>query len=58
MGSIMKHAIEASYYVALEIARQKKRHTMGKNLIKSCSLKIVELTLGNEDKKNCCCLVI
>ena len=38
-----KNAIEASYYVALlEIARQKKPHTIGKNLI---------LMLGNVEKK-------
>ena len=46
-----KNAIEASYYVALEIARQKKLHTIGENLIKPCSLKIVELMLGNVEKK-------
>ena len=46
-----KNAIEASYYVALEIARQKKPHTIGENLIKPCSLKIVELMLGNVEKK-------
>ena len=46
-----KNAIEASYYVALEIAGQKKPHTIGENLIKPCSLKIVELMLGNNEKK-------
>ena len=46
-----KNAIEASYYVALEIARQKNPHTIVKNLIKPCSLKIVELMLGNVEKK-------
>ena len=46
-----KNAIEASYYVALKIARQKKWHTIGKNLIKPCSLKIVELMLGNVKEK-------
>ena len=46
-----KNAIEASYYVALEIVRQKKPHTIGENLIKSCSLKIVKLMLGNVKKK-------
>ena len=46
-----KNAIEASYYVAPEIARQKKPHTIGENLIKPCSLKIVELMLGNVEKK-------
>ena len=46
-----KNAVEASYYVVLEIARQKKLHTIGENLIQSCSLKIVELMLGNEKTK-------
>ena len=46
-----KNAIEASYYAALEIERQKKTHTIGENLIKPCSLKIVEFMLGNEEKK-------
>ena len=54
-----RNAIEASYYVALEIAKQKKTHTIGENLIKPCSLKIVELMLGNEEKKkNCYCLIV
>ena len=47
-----KNAIEASCYVAVEIARQKKPHTIGENLIKPCSLKIVVLMLGNKEKKN------
>ncbi|XP_042243550.1 zinc finger BED domain-containing protein 5-like [Homarus americanus] len=38
---------EASYVVALEIAKQKKPHTIGENLIKPCSLKMVEIVLGN-----------
>ena len=42
---------EASYFVALEIAKQKKPHTIGENLIKPCSLKMVEIVLGNEMKK-------
>ena len=46
-----KNAIEASYHVALEIAKQKKPHTIGENLIKPCSLKIVEFMLGKEKKK-------
>ena len=47
-----KNAIEASYHVVLEIAKQKKPHTIGENLIKPCSLKIVELMLEKEEKKN------
>ena len=46
-----KNAIEASYYIALKITRQKKPHTIGENLIKPCTLKIVELMLGNVEKK-------
>ena len=46
-----KNAIEVSYHVALEIAKQKKLHTIGENLIQPCSLKIVELMLGKEEKK-------
>ena len=34
---------EASYVVALEIANQKKPHTIGENLIKPYSLKMVEI---------------
>ena len=48
---VICNKVDASYYLALEIARQKKPHTIGKNLIKTCSLKIVELMLGNEEKK-------
>ena len=47
-----KNAIEASYHVALELAKQKKLHTIGENLIQPCSLKIVELMLGKEKRKN------
>ena len=46
-----KNAIEACYYVALEIARQKIPYKIGENLMKPCSLKIVKLLLGNEEKK-------
>ena len=46
-----KNGIKASYYATLEIAMHKKLHTIGENLIKPCSLKVVELMLGNEDKK-------
>ena len=46
-----KNAIEASYHVAMKIAKQKKLHTIGENLIQPCSLKIVELMLGKEKKK-------
>ena len=42
---------EASYVIALEIAKQRKPHTIGENLIKPCSLDMVEIVLGNEMKK-------
>ena len=38
--------IQASYEVALEIAKQKKPHTIGESLVKPCSLKTVKLLLG------------
>jgi len=44
-------SIEASYHVALQIAKQKKAHTIGENLIKPCALKMVELMLGSESCK-------
>ena len=45
------NAIEVSYYVFSEIARQKKPHIIGENLIKPCSLEIVEIAQRNEEKK-------
>ena len=40
-------AIEASYIVALEIAKQKKTHTIGETLVKPCLLKTAKLVLGD-----------
>lgn len=39
-------AVQASYDVALEIAKQKTPHTIGETLIKPCMLKMVKLILG------------
>ncbi len=39
--------VEASYEVALEIAKQKKSHTIGGILIKPCTLKMVKRVLGD-----------
>ncbi len=39
--------VEASYEVALEIAKQKKPHTIGETLIKICTLKLVKRVLGD-----------
>lgn len=39
--------VEASYVVALEIAKQKKPHTVGETLVKPCAMKMVEIVLGN-----------
>ncbi|XP_042224418.1 protein ZBED8-like, partial [Homarus americanus] len=44
-------AVEASYEVALEIAKQKKPHTIGETLIKPCILKMVKLVLGEASAK-------
>ena len=43
--------VEASYYVALQIAKQKKPHTIGETLIRPCASKMVELGLGVESRK-------
>jgi hypothetical protein len=44
----MNHKVtEASYVIALEIAKQKKPHTIGEILIKHCVLKLVEIVVGN-----------
>ena len=43
--------LEASYLVAVEIAKQKKRHTIGKTLIKPCILKTAGVVLGKEAEK-------
>lgn len=42
--------VEASYEVALQIAKQKKPHTIAETLVKPCALKMVERVLG---KQNC-----
>ena len=38
--------VEASFEVALQIAKQKKPHTIGETLIKPCALSMVKLILG------------
>ncbi|XP_042230543.1 SCAN domain-containing protein 3-like [Homarus americanus] len=40
--------VEASYEVSLEIAKQKKPHTIGETLIKPCARKIVKRVLGED----------
>lgn len=40
--------LEASYCIALRIAKYKKPHTIGENLIKPCILEAVKLVLGEE----------
>ena len=43
--------VEASYEVALEIAKQKKPHTIGESLIKPCVLKMADKVLGKDAEK-------
>ncbi|XP_042228630.1 zinc finger BED domain-containing protein 5-like [Homarus americanus] len=43
--------VEASYEVSLEIAKQKKPHTIGETLIKPCALKMVKRVLGEESER-------
>lgn len=40
--------LEASYCIALRIAKNKKPHTIGENLIKPCILDAVKLVLGEQ----------
>ena len=40
-------ALEASYVIALEIAKQKKPYSIGETLVKPCLLKTVKLVLGD-----------
>ena len=43
--------VENSYVVALEIAKQKKPHTIGKTLIKPCVLKMADIMLGKDAER-------
>ena len=43
--------VEASFEIALEIAKQKKPHTIGETLIKPCMMKAVNLILGEASAK-------
>ena len=43
-------ATQASYEVALQIAKQKKPHTVGESLVKPCLLKAVKLVLGESSE--------
>jgi len=46
-----KPILKASYLVALQIARNKKPYTIGKDLIKPCMLQACEEVLGNHAVK-------
>jgi hypothetical protein len=43
--------VEASYYIALQIAKNKKPHTIGEKLIKPCLLEAVRLILNEDSYK-------
>ena len=43
--------VEASYEVALQIAKQKKPHTIAESLVKPCAIKMVERVLGKQSSK-------
>ena len=43
--------VEASYEVALQIAKQKKPHTIAEGLVKPCAIKMVERVLGKQSSK-------
>ena len=42
--------MQASYEVALQIAKQKKPHMVGESLVKPCLLKAVKLDLGESSE--------
>jgi hypothetical protein len=50
-GSTQKPLLEASYRVADLIAKNKKPHTIGENLIKPCALQMVEVVLGKQQRE-------
>lgn len=58
-GTLTKHGfvptqkplLEASYKVAYRIAKDKKPHTIAENLIKPCTLEMVDLVCGPEQRK-------
>ena len=43
--------VEASYEVALTIAKQKKPHTIAETLAKPCAIKMVERVFGKQSRK-------
>jgi len=43
--------LEASYKVAYRIAKEKKPHTIGETLVKSCALEMTELLCGTEHRE-------
>ena len=43
--------VEDSFEMALQIAKQKKPHTVGKTLVNRCALKMVNLVLGETSAK-------
>ena len=47
--TVWEKAVETSYHVAKLIARQKKPHTIGKELIKPACLEVVGLMLGQKE---------
>ena len=46
-----KPLLRASYEVAYQIAKSKKPHTIGEELIKPCALEMAKIVLGKEAEK-------
>jgi len=48
-----KTLLRASYEAAYQIAKSKKPHTVGEELIKPCILRMADIVLGKEAVKSC-----
>ena len=48
----IRAAVEASYIVSLRIAKSKKPHTIGEELVLPCTKDIVHLMIGADAVKN------
>ncbi|KAG0722643.1 Protein ZBED8 [Chionoecetes opilio] len=50
--AVQKSLLQASYKVAYQCVREKALHSASENLVKPCTIRMVELVLGTEAAKN------